>query len=62
VPGTLGSVLAITPMARAAEPVELAHAILFLAGDESSYITGIELPVDGGLRAGYQFRPPEPAG
>jgi NAD(P)-dependent dehydrogenase (short-subunit alcohol dehydrogenase family) len=59
VPGTLGSVLAITPLARAADPRELAYAILFLASDESSYITGIELPVDGGLRAGYQFRPPD---
>lgn len=58
VPGTLSNVLAITPMARAADPLELAQAILFLASDDSSYITGIELPVDGGLRAGYQFRPP----
>lgn len=58
VPGTLANVLAITPMARAADPRELAQAILFLASDESSYVTGIELPVDGGLRAGYQFRPP----
>ena len=32
-----------------AEPVEIARAILFLAGDEASYITGIDLPVDGGL-------------
>jgi NAD(P)-dependent dehydrogenase (short-subunit alcohol dehydrogenase family) len=30
------------------EPIDVANAILFLAGDESSYITGIELPVDGG--------------
>jgi 3alpha(or 20beta)-hydroxysteroid dehydrogenase len=59
VPGTIGSVLAITPMGRAADPAELAQAIVFLASDESSYITGIELPVDGGLRAGYQFKPPE---
>ncbi len=58
VPGTIGSVLGVTPMARAADPAELAHAIVFLASDESSYITGVELPVDGGLRAGYQFRPP----
>jgi SDR family mycofactocin-dependent oxidoreductase len=30
------------------EPVDISNAILFLASDESRYITGIELPVDGG--------------
>ena len=38
-----------TLLGRQAEPVEIARAILFLAGDEASYITGIDLPVDGGL-------------
>ena len=33
---------------RAAEPREVADAILFLASEESSFVTGIELPVDGG--------------
>jgi NAD(P)-dependent dehydrogenase (short-subunit alcohol dehydrogenase family) len=36
------------PMARLAEPIELANAILFLASPASSYITGHLLPVDGG--------------
>lgn len=30
------------------EPVDISNAILFLACDESRYITGIELPVDAG--------------
>jgi NAD(P)-dependent dehydrogenase (short-subunit alcohol dehydrogenase family) len=37
------------PMARAARPEEIAGPILFLAGEDSSYITGHVLVVDGGL-------------
>lgn len=36
------------PMKRGGTPEELANVALFLASDESSYITGIDLPVDGG--------------
>lgn len=38
-----------TPMGRIGRPEELASAALFLASDESSFITGIDLQVDGGL-------------
>ncbi|MFI5735813.1 SDR family NAD(P)-dependent oxidoreductase [Kribbella sp. NPDC051587] len=37
------------PLRRWAEPVEAAGAVLFLAGPHSTYLTGAEIPVDGGL-------------
>lgn len=37
------------PMKRFGTAEEVAHAVLFLASDEASYITGIEVPVDGGV-------------
>ncbi|MFF9559725.1 SDR family NAD(P)-dependent oxidoreductase [Streptomyces albus] len=40
-----------TPMRRAGRADEVAPAILFLASDESSFVTGSELVVDGGLTA-----------
>jgi len=40
-----------TPMRRAGSPAEIAPMILFLACDESSFVTGAEFVVDGGLTA-----------
>jgi meso-butanediol dehydrogenase / (S,S)-butanediol dehydrogenase / diacetyl reductase len=40
------------PMGRAAEPAEVADVISFLAGQDARFVTGVVLPVDGGLRAG----------
>lgn len=39
------------PIGRMGKPEEIAAAAVFLASDESSFITGIDLPVDGGLVA-----------
>lgn len=36
------------PLRRIATPADVANAILFLASDESAYLTGVVLPVDGG--------------
>ncbi len=41
----------VTPMGRLAEPIEIAHAVLFLASAASSMVTGHTLAVDGGFLA-----------
>ncbi len=42
---------AMPPMGRLGEPLEVAQLALFLASDESSYITGTVIPIDGGYTA-----------
>jgi len=50
-PEYLEAIKAAHPMGRLGEPSEVANAILFLASDEASFITGAILPVDGGFLA-----------
>lgn len=40
-----------TPLGRFAQPKEIADAIVFIASDEASYITGSEITIDGGITA-----------
>ena len=46
-PQDAARVLAVTPMGRVGQPQEVAGVALFLASDESTYVTGVSLPVDG---------------
>ena len=44
-------VVSLHPIGRFAEPIEIARAILFLASDEASFVTGACLVIDGGFTA-----------
>lgn len=45
------------PLKAMGEPIDVAYAALYLASDESKYLTGIELTIDGGILAGSAASP-----
>ena len=47
-PDALAQVLKAVPMGRLATPAEIARAVVFLAAEESAFISGITLPINGG--------------
>jgi meso-butanediol dehydrogenase / (S,S)-butanediol dehydrogenase / diacetyl reductase len=56
-PGLYAEMRSHLPLGRFGEPAEIAAVAAFLLSDDASYITGVALPVDGGVTAGTgQFR------
>ena len=45
------------PLGHFGEPLDVAYGALYLASDESKYVTGIELTIDGGILAGSEASP-----
>jgi NAD(P)-dependent dehydrogenase (short-subunit alcohol dehydrogenase family) len=50
-PDYINAIINANPVKRIADPIEVAHLALFLASDESSFITGTEITIDGGYTA-----------
>jgi 3-oxoacyl-[acyl-carrier protein] reductase len=51
-PAQTSALIAQIPIARLGQPEDIAHAVAFLASREAGYVTGCELPVNGGMHMG----------
>jgi NAD(P)-dependent dehydrogenase (short-subunit alcohol dehydrogenase family) len=59
-PGALERFAGLYPLGRVGEPEDIAAAVAFLASDDAAWITGITLPVDGGILTGPKaYAPPQ---
>jgi len=56
-----GALKGFQPLHRAGEAIDIANAALWLAGNESTFVTGQSIVVDGGLTAGKQWTQQPPA-
>ncbi|ATD67798.1 beta-ketoacyl-ACP reductase [Luteimonas chenhongjianii] len=52
-PEVLARTIASVPVGRVGQPADIARAVAFLVADDAGYITGINLPVNGGLLMGF---------
>lgn len=52
-PEVLARTVASVPVGRVGQPDDIARAVVFLTADDAGYITGINLPVNGGLLMGF---------
>ncbi|KAG6845907.1 hypothetical protein H0H87_000713 [Tephrocybe sp. NHM501043] len=55
--GSVGKIGQLNPLGRFAVPEEIAQAAVFLASDDSSYVNGQNIAVDGGLSASHPVAP-----
>jgi gluconate 5-dehydrogenase len=55
-PGYMGAINGVTPMERWGRPEEIVGAMLFLASDAASFVTGQVLHVDGGVSSSFKFQ------
>lgn len=60
-PGALDRFAKLYPLGRVGEPDDIAAAVAFLASDDASWITGVTLPVDGGILTGPKHPLLDPA-